>query len=127
MSKAHAQRCAGPSDVGHFAPGLLTLLERQNIMRNSTALRTSPRPTDLGALLARRGTDLILAIEDGNALVRCQVSSAIAAAMLAPLKAKAAGQFRALAGNLVEIDASVTLPMALRMVEAKAAMENTLH
>ncbi|WP_130215383.1 hypothetical protein [Bradyrhizobium genosp. SA-3] len=96
-------------------------------MRNSTALRTSTHSTDLGALLARRGTDLILAIEGNNALVRCQVSSAIAAAMLAPLKGKAAGQFRALSGNRVEIDAAVTLPMALRMMEAKAAMENTLH
>ncbi|MCK1617435.1 hypothetical protein IVA96_12410 [Bradyrhizobium sp. 159] len=96
-------------------------------MRNSTALRTSRPSTDLGALLARRGTNLILAIEDGNALVRCHVSSAIAAAMLALLKGKAAGQFRDLPCNLVEIDAAVTLPMALRMMEAKAAMENTLH
>jgi len=96
-------------------------------MRNSTALRTSTTSNALGALLARRGTDLILAIEDGNALVRCHVSSAIAAAMLAPLKGKAAGQFRPLANNLVEIDAAVTLPMALLMVKAKAAMENTLH
>ncbi|MCK1622390.1 hypothetical protein IVA98_03850 [Bradyrhizobium sp. 160] len=96
-------------------------------MRNATAVRTSSPSTDLGALLARRGTDLILAIEDGNALVRCHVSSAIAAAMLAPLKGKAAGQFRALPDNLVEIDAAVTLPVALRMMEAKAAMEKTLH
>ncbi|WP_146207745.1 hypothetical protein [Bradyrhizobium sp. SUTN9-2] len=96
-------------------------------MRNSVALRTSTNSNDLGALLARRGTDLILAIEDRNALVRCQVSSAIAAAMLAPLKGKAAGQFRALPGNLVEIDAAVTLPTALQMMEAKAAIENRLH
>lgn len=96
-------------------------------MRNSTALRTSTTSNDLGALLARRGTDLILAIDDGNALVRCQVSSAIAAAMLAPLKGKAAGQFRPLRGNLVEIDAAVTLPVALLMMKAKAAMENKLH
>ncbi len=96
-------------------------------MRNSTAPRTSTHSTDLGALLARRSTDLILAIEDGNVLVRCQVSSAIAAAMLAPLKGKGAGQFRALPGNLVEIDAAVTLPTALQMMEAKAAIENTLH
>ncbi|MCK1346340.1 MULTISPECIES: hypothetical protein [unclassified Bradyrhizobium] len=96
-------------------------------MRNSTALRTSTTSNDLGALLARRGTDLILAIEDGNALIRCHVSSATAAAMLAPLKGKAAGQFRPLPGNLVEIDAAVTLPVALLMMKAKAAMENTLH
>ncbi|PDT87499.1 hypothetical protein CO669_25375 [Bradyrhizobium sp. Y36] len=103
------------------------MLERQNIMRNSTALRTSPLSTDLGALLARRGTDLILAVEDGNALVRCQVSSAIAAAMLVPLEGEAAGQFRVLPGNLVEIDAAVTLPVAMRMLEAKAATEATFH
>lgn len=96
-------------------------------MRNSTALRTSTTSNDLGALLARRGSDLILAIEDGNALIRCHVSSATAAAMLAPLKGKAAGQFRPLPGNLVEIDAAVTLPVALLMMKAKAAMENTLH
>ncbi|MCJ9732790.1 hypothetical protein [Bradyrhizobium sp. PRIMUS42] len=96
-------------------------------MRNSTAVRTSSPSTDLGALLARRDTDLILAIEDDSALIRCQVSSAVAAAMLAPLKGKAAGQFRALSGNRVEIDAAVTVPMALRMMEAKAAMEKTLH
>ncbi|OPY95788.1 hypothetical protein A5906_07420 [Bradyrhizobium sacchari] len=92
-------------------------------MRNSTALRISPPSTDLGALLARRGTDLILAVEDGNALIRCQVSSAIAVAMLAPLKGRAAGQFRALSGNLVEIDAAVTLAAATQMLEAKATAE----
>lgn len=96
-------------------------------MRTSIALQTPTNSNDLGALLARRGTDLILAIEDGNALVRCQVSSAIAAAMLAPLKGNAAGQFRPLPGNLVEIDAAVTLPLAMLMMEAKAAMENKLH
>lgn len=96
-------------------------------MRNSIALRTSTPSIDLGALLARHGTDLILAIEEENALVPCHLSSAIAAAMLAPLNGKAAGQFRALPGNLVEIDAAVTLPIALKMLEAKAAMEKTLH
>lgn len=96
-------------------------------MRISTAHHISTNSNELGALLARRGTDLILAIEDDNALVRCQVSSAIAAAMLAPLKGKAAGQFRPLPDNLVEIDAAVTLPVALLMMKAKAAMENTLH
>jgi hypothetical protein len=96
-------------------------------MRTSTALRTSTASNDLGALLARRGTDLILAIEDGNALVRCHVSSAVAAAMLAPLKGDATGQFRPLPGNLVEIDAAVTLAAALEMLEAKAASESRQH
>jgi hypothetical protein len=80
----------------------------------------------MGALLDRLGTDLILAIEDGNALVRGQVSSAVAAAMLAPLKGEAAGQFRALPGNLVEIDAAVTLAMAMQMMKGKAAAESRL-
>ncbi|MCK1306480.1 MULTISPECIES: hypothetical protein [unclassified Bradyrhizobium] len=96
-------------------------------MRNSTAVRTSTTSNDLGALLARRGTDLILAIEDGNALIRCHVSSATAAAMLAPLTGKAAGQFRPLPGNLVEIDAAVTLASAMKMLEAKTAAESRPH
>jgi hypothetical protein len=96
-------------------------------MRNSIALCTSTNANDLGALLARRGTDLILAIEDDSALIRCHVTSAIAAAMLAPLKGKAAGQFRALPGNLVEIDAAVTLTTAIQMLEAKSAAENRQH
>lgn len=96
-------------------------------MRSSIALQTPTNSNDLGALLARRGTDLILVIEDDNALIRCHVSSATAAAMLAPLKGKAAGQFRALPGNLVEIDASVTLAAAMKMLEAKANAESRQH
>jgi hypothetical protein len=60
-------------------------------------------------------------------LIQCQVSSAVAAAMLAPLKGTGAGQFRPLPGNLVEIDASVTLAVATQMVEAKAAAESRLQ
>ncbi|MDI3560244.1 hypothetical protein [Bradyrhizobium sp. Arg816] len=100
------------------------LARKANIMRTSIALQTPTNSNDLGALLARRGTDLILAVEDGNALIRCHVSSATAAAMLAPLKGRAAGLFRALSGNLVEIDAAVTLATAIRMLEAKAAAES---
>ncbi|QHP69992.1 hypothetical protein EI171_23465 [Bradyrhizobium sp. LCT2] len=96
-------------------------------MRNAIALRTATTSDNLGALLARRGTDLILAIEDGNALIRCHVSSATAAAMLAPLKGKAAGQFRPLPGNLVEIDAAVTLAAAIQMLEARAGAESRQH
>ncbi|MCS3895590.1 hypothetical protein M2171_004723 [Bradyrhizobium japonicum USDA 38] len=97
-------------------------------MRSSIALQTRTNSNDdLGALLARRGTDLILAVEDDNALLRCCVSSAIAAAMLAPLNGEAASQFRALPGNLVEIDAAVTLPVAIQMLEAKAAAESRQH
>jgi hypothetical protein len=45
--------------------------------------------------------------------------------MLAPLKGKAAGQLRPLAGNLV--DAPVTLRIAMRMLKAKDKMEACLQ
>ncbi|KGT77128.1 hypothetical protein MA20_21150 [Bradyrhizobium japonicum] len=98
-------------------------------MRSSLALRSNvvPAETDIGRALARTKTNLILIIEEGCALVQCQVSSAVAAAMLAPLKGKAAGQFRALAGNLVEIDAAVTLPMAMRMLKAQDDIQARLQ
>ncbi|MBR0908104.1 hypothetical protein [Bradyrhizobium liaoningense] len=45
------------------------------------------------------------------------------------VEGKAAGQFRALAGNLVEVDAAVMLPMATKMLNAKsdAASRLQLH
>jgi hypothetical protein len=68
---------------------------------------------------------MILAVEDGNALIQCQVSSAVAARMLAPLKNKAVGQFRPLSHGVVEIDAMVTLAAAVKMLEAgKAAVSD---
>lgn len=90
-------------------------------MRSSLALCSNviPSETDIGRSLARKNVDLILIFEEGCALIQCQVSSAVAAAMLAPLKGKATGQFRALAGNMVEVDAAVTLPMAMRMLKAR--------
>jgi hypothetical protein len=92
-------------------------------MRNATASKIDNTQTEIGRMLARRGVDLLLAIEDGNALVQAQVSSAVAAAMLAPLGGEAAGQFRALPRNLVEIDAAVTLDMAGRMLAARDAAQ----
>ncbi|KRP85983.1 hypothetical protein AOQ73_36525 [Bradyrhizobium pachyrhizi] len=89
-------------------------------MRTATASKIDRNATIIGLELARRGVDLLLDIEDGNALVRCQVSSAIAAAMLAPLGGEAVGQFRPLAGNMVEIDAAVTLATAQEMLAARA-------
>jgi hypothetical protein len=77
--------------------------------------------TAIGGELARRGVDMILAIEEGNALLQCQVSSAVAARMLAPLKGKAVGQFRPIGDNLVEIDALVTLKVAMQMIAARDA------
>ena len=88
-------------------------------MRTSTASKIDRTETDIGHLLARRGVDLLLSVDDGNALIQCQVSSAVAAAMLAPLGGDAVGQFRPLAGNLVEIDAAVTLATAGRMLKAR--------
>lgn len=98
-------------------------------MRSSHALRCNAAPwqTDIGRALARTNTDLILIFDEGYAMIQCQVSSAVAAAMLAPLKGNAAGQFRPLAGNLVEVDAAVTLPMAMRMLKAKDEMEACLQ
>jgi hypothetical protein len=90
-------------------------------MRNAIASKIEHAQTDTGQILARRGVDLLLSVDDGNALIQCQVSSAIAAAMLAPLGGAAIGQFRALSGGLVEIDAAVTLPMATRMLAAHEA------
>lgn len=96
-------------------------------MRSSLALRSTITAceTEIGEL-SRRKVDLLLSIDGPYALIQCQVSSAVAAAMLAPLKGKAAGQFQALAGNLVEVDAAVTLPMAMRMLKAKDTMEARL-
>lgn len=63
-------------------------------MRSSLALRSTitATETEIGRELARRNVDLLLSIDGPYALVRCHVSSAVAAAMLAPLKGKAAGQ-----------------------------------
>ncbi len=96
-------------------------------MRTATALKADRSQTEIGRMLARRGVEMYFAMEDDNVLIQCQVSSAVAAAMLAPLKGKAAGQFRALPGNLVEIDAAVTLPMAKRMLAAKSSAQARLH
>ena len=90
-------------------------------MRNVVALKNAPARTAIGRELARRGTNILLAIEDGNTLVQCQVSSAVAAAMLAPLQGEAVGQFRDLSADLVEIDAAVTLAVAARMLAAHHA------
>jgi hypothetical protein len=90
-------------------------------MRTAIASKTNPTETKIGHLLARRGVDLLLSVDEGCALLQCQVSSAVAAAMLAPLKGEAVGQFRALSGDLVEIDAAVTLPIAARMLAAREA------
>ncbi|HEV2153182.1 hypothetical protein [Bradyrhizobium sp.] len=98
-------------------------------MRSSLALcsNESACETEIGRELARRNVGVLLIVDGPYALVQCQVSSAVAAAMLAPLKGKAAGQFRALAGNLVEVDAAVTLPMATRMLKARDKMEARLQ
>jgi hypothetical protein len=88
-------------------------------MCNSTASAISR--TAIGEDLVRRGVDLMIAIEDGNVLIQCQVSSAVADRMLAPLKRKASGHCRRLSANLVEIDALMTTPMAVRVLQARKA------
>jgi hypothetical protein len=91
-------------------------------MTASLALRSAVTPceTEIGRALARTKTDLIFVVDEDCVLVQCHVSSAVAATVLAPLKGKAAGQFRPLPGNLVEIDAAVTLAVAAKMLAAKA-------
>jgi hypothetical protein len=120
MSKAHAQRRAGPSSVGHFAPGLSLLLERQNTMRTATASKVDRNITTIGRQLARRGVDILLDVEVGNALVRCQVSSRDRRCHAGAARSRGLGQFRPLTHNMVEIDAAVTLATAQEMLTARA-------
>lgn len=89
-------------------------------MRTATAQKFDRSQSAIGRDLAKARAGLIVSIEDGNALIQCQVTSAIAAAMLAPLGDAAIGQFRALPGNLVEIDAVATLATAIQMLQAYA-------
>ena len=87
-------------------------------MRTATAQKFDRFQSNISRDLAKARAGLILSIEDGNALIQCQVTSAVAAAMLAPLGDSAVGQFRALHGNLVEIDATATLATAIQMLQA---------
>ena len=90
-------------------------------MRTATVLKADRSQTEIGRMLARRDVEMCISVDDDGVLIQCQVSSAIAAAMLAPLKGKAVGQFRPLPDNLIEIDAAVTLPMARRMLAARSS------
>jgi hypothetical protein len=99
-------------------------------MNSAIASKSIRTQTEIGRLLARTGTSILLAIDEGNALLQCHVSSAVAAAMLAPLGGEAIGQFRPLPGGLVEIDAVVTLDVAGRMLaarESSLASKQHLH
>lgn len=91
-------------------------------MHTATASKNVIAPTTIGLELARRGSDILLAVDEGNVLIQCHVSSAVAAAMLAPLGGDAVGQFRTLPGGMIEIDAAVTLSVAGRMLAARDAV-----
>lgn len=123
MSKAQAQRCAGPSNVGHFAPGFAFLLERQNVMTNAAQVlaQHTPSASAIDAKIRKfkeRGVSIALSFDDDGAVIDAYVTSAVAARMLAPLGRKAIGQFHALPDNMVLIDAIVTAKMARRMLTA---------
>lgn len=66
--------------------------------------------------LRTRGTPVSLTLEDDIAAVQAYVTSGVAARMLAPLGRKAVGKFKVLAGNMVLVDAIVTLNMATKML-----------
>lgn len=70
--------------------------------------------------LARLGVESIICSEDCGVLIQTIVTSALAARMLAPMKRKAAGQFRPLGRDLVEIDAIMAHAMAARVLTARS-------
>ena len=96
-------------------------------MNSAIASKSTHTQTEIGRLLARTGTSILLAIDEGNAVVQCHACPAVAAAMLAPLGGEAVGQFRPLPGGLVEIDAVVTLNVAGRMLAAREASLASMH
>jgi hypothetical protein len=124
MSKAQAQRRAGPFLAAVISPLDSSLLERQTAMaRSNTLPAQSPSALsgyDEGVLkhLRRRGTSVSLLVEDDFAVVQAHVTSGAAARMLAPLGRKAVGMFKPLAGNMVLIDAWVPLEKAMQMLAA---------
>jgi hypothetical protein len=68
--------------------------------------------------LRRRRTSVSLVVEDDFAVVQAHVTSGTAVRMLAPLGRKAVGMFKPLAGNMVLIDAWVSLEKAMEMLAA---------
>jgi hypothetical protein len=76
------------------------------------------RISDIVERLNARNVPIALILDDGLAMIQAHVPSGQAARMLKPLGRKAVGQFYAKPGNMVVIDAIVTLSPAERMLAA---------
>jgi hypothetical protein len=79
------------------------------------------RITDIVERLKARNVPIALILDDGLAMIQAHVPSGQGARMLKPLSRKAIGQFYALPGNMVVIDAIVTYSQAERMLAAGRA------
>lgn len=79
------------------------------------------RITDIVERLKARNVPISLIVDDGLVVIQAHLPSGQAARMLKPLGRKAIGQFYALPGNMVVIDAIVTLGQAERMLAAGRA------
>jgi hypothetical protein len=76
------------------------------------------RISDIVERLNARNVPIALIFDDGLAMIQAHVPSGQAARMLKSLGRKAVGQFYAMPGNMVVIDAIVTLSQAERMLAA---------
>ena len=89
---------------------------------SQTALARKISPADANEAKIRqfkeRGVSFSLDLEDDCALIGAYVTSAVATRMLAPLGRKAIGQFEAMPGNMVLVEAIVSHNMAKRMLAA---------
>ncbi|MDR6304006.1 hypothetical protein GGQ85_001705 [Nitrobacter vulgaris] len=79
------------------------------------------RVTDIVDRLKARNVPISLIFDDGLAMIQAHVPSGQAARMLKPLGRKAVGQFYAMPGNMVVIDAILTYGQAERMLAAGRA------
>lgn len=90
--------------------------------RIATAAVALPAPQtqaqEIIGRLSELGTDFRLVLDEDDALLEAHVSSGVAARMLKPLGRLAVGQFHALPGNMVVIDAVVSPEVARRMLAA---------
>lgn len=79
------------------------------------------RVNDIIERLKARNVSIALILDDGLAMIQAHVPSGQAARMLKPLGRKAVGQFHAMPGNMVVIDAIITYGQAERMLAASKA------
>ena len=91
-------------------------MARSNTLPAQSASSLSRYDEGILKQLRRRGTLVSLTLDDGFAVVQAHVTSGVAARMLAPLGRKAVGMFKPLAGNMVLVDAMVTLDLATKML-----------